>query len=136
MSYHAGSHVFRQTDRHKDKYTQGRSETNATKKLCLRFNNYHRNGESLAVKVAIKKITFKKPHPSYTRHIMCRQGMEADHFHPGTNFFNKAHKYFKVMLSVKYSWSLLLSQISITTSDPSVELTSMKLLLCCMRQGM
>ena len=32
VSYHAGGHVFRQTDRHKDKYTQGWSGINATKK--------------------------------------------------------------------------------------------------------
>ena len=93
VSYHAGGHVFRQTDRHKDKYTQGRSGTNATKKLCLTFNDYHRNGESLAAKVATKKIRFKKPPtPLIHKANHVPQGMEASNFHPQTEFLNKAHK--------------------------------------------
>ena len=129
VSYHAGGHVFRQTDRHKDKYTQGRSGTNATKKLCLRFNNYHRNGESLADKVATKKIRFKRPHPSYTRQIMCRHRHGSEQFSPRNQIFEQSQQIesatSKSCCQSNTAGHFYFHKYQLPR-DPSVELTSMK----------
>ena len=118
----------RQTDTKTNIHRDGR-ELTPPKKLCLRFNNYHRNGESLADKVATKKIRFKRPHPSYTRQIMCRHRHGSEQFSPRNQIFEQSPQIesatSKSCCQSNTAGHFYFHKYQLPR-DPSVELTSMK----------